>query len=55
MVSGGLALFLSIHPEFVGRPLEVKEKLLAGCTDLKRDSYHQGFGLLDIFRLAQSV
>ena len=35
MVSGGLALFLSIHPEFVGRPHEVKEKLLASCTDLK--------------------
>jgi|WetSurMetagenome_2_1015567.scaffolds.fasta_scaffold46734_2 serine protease AprX len=55
MVSGGLALFLSIHPEFVGRPLEVKEKLLACCTDLKRGPHHQGFGLLDIFRLCQSV
>jgi hypothetical protein len=33
----------------------VKEKLLASCTDLKRDPYHQGFGLLDIFRLSQSV
>jgi serine protease AprX len=55
MVSGGLALFLSIHPEFVGRPFEVKEKLLASCTDLKRSPYHQGSGLLDIFRLSQSV
>jgi len=55
MVSGGLALFLSIHPEFVGRPLEVKEKLLASCTDLKRNAHHQGRGLMDIFRLSQSV
>jgi serine protease AprX len=54
-VSGALALFLSIHPEFIGRPLEVKEKLLASCTDLKRERYHQGHGLLDIFRLVQSV
>jgi subtilisin family serine protease len=55
MVSGGLALFLSVHPEFVGRPLEVKEKLLTCCTNLNRDSCHQGSGLLDIFRLSQSV
>lgn len=54
-VSGALALFLSIHPEFIGRPLEVKEKLLASCTDLGRERYHQGHGLLDIFRLVQSV
>ena len=55
MVSGGLALFLSIHPEFIGCPQEVKERLLASCTDLKREPYHQGSGLLDIFRLAQAV
>jgi subtilisin family serine protease len=54
-VSGALALFLSIHSEFIGRPFEVKEKLLASCTDLGRERYHQGRGLLDIFRLAQSV
>jgi serine protease AprX len=55
MVSGALALFLSIHPEFIGRPLEVKEKLLGTCTDLGRERYHQGYGLLDILRLMQSV
>jgi subtilisin family serine protease len=55
VVSGALALFLSIHPEFIGRPLDVKEKLLATCTDLGRERYHQGYGLLDILRLVQSV
>jgi len=55
MVSGALALFLSIHREFIGRPLEVKEKLLASCTNLGRERYHQGHGLLDILRLVQSV
>jgi len=54
-VSGALALFLSIHREFIGRPFEVKEKLLSSCTDLGRERYHQGHGLLDIFRLVQSV
>lgn len=55
MVSGALALFLSIYPEFIGRPLEVKEKLLETCTDLGRERFHQGYGLLDILRLTQSV
>jgi serine protease AprX len=55
MVSGALALFLSIQREFIGRPLEVKEELLKTCTDLGRERYHQGCGLLDILRLAQSV
>ena len=55
MVSGALALFLSIHTEFIGRPSEVKEKLLASCTDLQREPYLQGHGLLDLFRLIQSV
>ena len=55
MVSGALALFLSIYQEFIGRPLEVKERLLKTCTDLGRERFHQGYGLLDILRLMQSA
>jgi serine protease AprX len=54
-VSGALALFLSIKKEFIGKPLKVKEILMDNCTDLKRDRYFQGAGMIDIFRTIQAV
>ncbi|MBP1767653.1 MAG: serine peptidase, partial [Candidatus Aminicenantes bacterium] len=54
-VSGALALFLSAKREFIGQPLKVKETLMASCTDLKRNSFFQGRGLVDIFRAIQAV
>jgi len=54
-VSGALALFLSAKEEFIGQPLKVKELLMENCTDLKRDRYFQGAGLIDIFRTIQAI
>ena len=54
-VSGAIALFLSAKKEFIGQPLKVKEILMASCTDLKRNSFFQGKGLIDIFRAIQAV
>jgi hypothetical protein len=54
-VSGALALFLCANKEFIGQPLKVKEILMQSCTDLKRDRYFQGAGLVDILRTIQAV
>ena len=53
-VSGAAALLLSLRKELIGRPEEVKRILLSTCTDLERDRYHQGHGLLDILRAMQT-
>jgi serine protease AprX len=54
-VSGVIAAFLSIRKEFVGRPDRVKEIFMATATDLRRDRYFQGSGLIDLMRAIQSV
>ncbi len=54
-VSGLLAAFLSVRPEFRGRPDEVKRLLLASCTDLARDRYHQGHGLPNLMQMLLNV
>ena len=54
-MSGIAAAFLSIRKEFIGRPEEVKQILLSSATDLKRDRYFQGSGLVDLMRAIQSV
>jgi len=54
-VSGAIALFLSAKPEFKGRARNVKESLLKSCTDLNRDRNFQGFGLVDVLRMIQTV
>jgi subtilisin family serine protease len=54
-VSGAIAIFLSIKPEFKGRAREVKQILLNSCTDLHRDRLFQGSGLVDVLRMVQSV
>ena len=50
-VSGLLAAFLSVRAEFRGRPDEVKKMLLAACTDIGRDRYHQGHGIPNLMRM----
>jgi subtilisin family serine protease len=50
-VSGVIAAFLSARPEFIGRPREVKELLTASATDLGRERYAQGAGLVDLMRM----
>lgn len=54
-VSGVIASFLSIRREFIGRPEKVKEIFLSTATDLKRERYFQGHGLVDLMRAIQSV
>jgi serine protease AprX len=54
-VSGVIAAFLSVRKEFIGRPEQVKEIFLSTATDLKRDRYFQGQGLVDLMRAIQSV
>ncbi|MEM8931897.1 MAG: S8 family peptidase [Acidobacteriota bacterium] len=54
-VSGAIAAFLSIRREFIGRPERVKEIFLASATDLGRERYFQGHGLIDLMRAIQSI
>ena len=54
-VSGAIAAFLSVRQEFQGRPEEVKQVFLDSATDLGRERYFQGRGLVDLIRAIQSV
>ena len=54
-VSGMIAGFLSVRREFIGKPERVKEIFCATATDLRRDRYFQGAGLVDLMRAIQSV
>jgi len=54
-VSGAIAAFLSVRTEFIGKAEHVKQIFLSSCTDLRRDRYFQGSGLIDLMRAIQSV
>jgi serine protease AprX len=54
-VSGVIAAFLSNRREFIGRPEAVKDVFLATATDLKRSTYFQGKGVVDLMRAIQSI
>ena len=54
-VSGAIAAFLSIRREYIGQSDEVKRIFLSSATDLKRERYFQGAGLVDLMRAIQSV
>jgi len=54
-VAGVAAAFLSIHREFIGRPLEVKRILRDSAVSLDRKEEFQGRGLVDLMRALQSV
>ena len=54
-VSGILAAFLSIRPEWIGQALELQSLARNSALDLKRDANIQGAGLVDLMRLIQSV
>lgn len=53
-VSGAAALLLCRYPELIGKPAEVKRILCSTATDLGRDRYFQGAGLLDVLRALES-
>jgi serine protease AprX len=54
-VSGAAALLMARYEELVGRPAEIKRILCESATDLGRESYFQGGGMLDILRALQAV
>ncbi len=54
-VSGAAALLMARYSEFVGEPLRIKKVLCSSATDLGRERYFQGNGMLDILRALQSV
>ncbi len=54
-VSGVIAAFLSVRREYMGQPEKIKEIFTGTATDLKRERYFQGSGLVDLMRAIQSV
>jgi serine protease AprX len=54
-VSGAAALLLARYNELVGQPARVKQILCATATDLGRERYFQGAGMLDVLRALQAV
>lgn len=54
-VSGVIAAFLSVRREFIGQPEKVKQLFVGTATDLRRERYFQGAGLVDLMRAIQSV
>ncbi|MBL9127370.1 MAG: S8 family serine peptidase, partial [Verrucomicrobiales bacterium] len=54
-VSGAAALLIARHRELSGQPKRIKEILCRSATDLGRERYFQGSGMLDVLRALQSV
>ena len=54
-VSGAVALIMSRHAELIGQPQRIKQILRDTATDLGREKYFQGAGLLDTLRALESI
>ena len=54
-VSGAAALLMARHLELMGSPKRIKEILCRTATDLGRERFFQGNGMLDVLRALQSV
>jgi serine protease AprX len=54
-VSGAAALLIARHPELAGQPRRIKQILCDTATDLGREKYFQGCGMVDVLRALQSV
>ena len=54
-VSGVAALMMARHREFVGQPERIKRVLMKTATDLGRERYFQGAGMVDALRALQAV
>jgi subtilisin family serine protease len=54
-VSGAAALLIARHRELAGLPWRIKKILAGAATDLGRERYFQGAGMLDVLRAIQSV
>jgi serine protease AprX len=54
-VSGAAALLMARYNELVGRPARIKQILRDTATDLGRERYFQGSGMLDVLRALQAI
>lgn len=54
-VSGAAAMLIARHQELLGSPKRIKEILCDSATDLGRERYFQGHGLVDVLRALQAV
>jgi subtilisin family serine protease len=54
-VSGAAALLMSRYRELIGQPQVIKKVLCATATDLGRERYFQGAGMLDVLRALQHL
>ncbi len=54
-VSGAAALLIGRHRELAGQPARIKRILCDTATDLGREHYFQGAGMVDVLRALQSV
>jgi serine protease AprX len=54
-VSGAAALLIARHRELLGRPRQIKKILCDTATDLGRERYFQGSGMVDVLRALQAV
>jgi subtilisin family serine protease len=54
-VSGAAVLLMARHRELIGQPKRIKAILCGTATDLGRERYFQGHGMLDVLRAIQSV
>jgi subtilisin family serine protease len=54
-VSGACALLMARHPELVGQPERIKQIICDSCTDLGRERFFQGAGMIDVLRAIQAV
>jgi hypothetical protein len=52
-VSGAAALLMARHPELTDAPETIKRILMQTATDLGRERYFQGAGMLDVLRAMQ--
>ena len=54
-VSGVAAMLMARHREFLGQPERVKRIIMKSATDLGRERYFQGAGMVDALRALQTV
>lgn len=54
-VAAAAAMLMARYPELVGDPWRIKQILMATATDLRRERYFQGSGLVDVLRALQSI
>ena len=54
-VSGAAALLMARHSELIGQTARIKQILCDTATDLGRERYFQGAGMLDVLRALQSL